>query len=1259
MMLAIWRCLLVAGLTTAASAADPLPPLPWEPAKWLGTSELSEISVNRITPYGCLHPGGVVVDESGPVPRYYVLDAANNRVLGYEGWRPAEDGSSPPADVVIGQPSAWDNGAANGDSTRFLQPTASTLAMLPFPWVSSTLEAPRNVTMDTDPDGNLYLVDLCNNRVLKYNKPFETDTIADDCWGHIDAAGDPVFTERDGRAPSRSSLRNIDHEGNLWVADYGNHRVLCYFPDGDRLADLVLGQPNFNANFPGGGLQQMDEPIAVKRHPITGDVFVLDGEVPGRTRLLRFTEPFSNGMAASAELYRDNNRELGLFSARSLAISPKDPSRVWIADGGNNRILRARYDIESFEIYGLRDADGGRFYSLADGVLEEQSNNSTWPIRQPDAITFDSDGRLYIAQPYRQNLGIARGPLPVVNPNENEPVVAAPEEKPLIVESTMTLPGANQTSARTWLGGVGVVMENNQLILGDVNRILVWDNIDTTASYEPASFALFQDRLDGFDRFIDPIWDMDASAETLFVGYRLDIGMHALPVLQGGLNPPVLRRLHLLNELRWADDLSVVNFSELRGLAYDAANDALFVSDVHHARVLRISDPLGEALVDLVLGQGCRTCTEDNQGEAPQGGQINAKHMIDPNRLILDPSGNLYVVDSAYEGRVDNGGNLRVLRFDAADLQPVPGNPFPNPAATGVFAQPDFMTSFRTNKEENRPHTPIDLAFDSQGRMVMAVDGYDNEQNQRLFFYPTPAVGETPQPTHVIPTTMGQAGDMQFDDQDRLVVTDHTWNRLLFYDMDDLPSAITLDEDVERRVDANVVALALRGSATADLTELRWVRQDGLTGSLTELPQEGGGLRWTAAVPLEPGLNLFQISGVNPRGLMVSTAVSIERAAGELNELPPVRIDWTSIETPEDSGEDAKILGYQNALYFLPGKGSAFYRLDPATGQWTTLANTPFVQIHPQTRSNGLSARGNALFTVLDAGAFVRYDVDQNQWVTLLANSLASHACYAPPGDTVVAPWRSGNRWVRYTPNPPSSELLPFNVDGDNWTGEPFDTTLSGTEVFAVKNDWTAGDAASPADVLFNVNSGDPTITTKLAELPWNPGNGLSLTAMDATQSPTGWQELLVLRGQGINANQDGFGTPTADIATWSPDLSRWRGVTPLPEMMSFGSDMSHVGSEIFVKGHLNRTLWRGRAPDIPNPTLNILQQVEGENAPCVELLSTAGLRYAVDACDDLRQGVWQNIGEKTGTGGVLSFIDLDPQAEQAARRIYRVRVLR
>src|SRR6185436_12811778 len=134
---------------------------------------------------------------------------------------------------------------------------------------------------------------------------------------------------------------------------------------------------------------------------------------------------------------------------------------------------------------------------------------------------------------------------------------------------------------------------------------------------------------------------------------------------------------------------------------------------------------------DLVIGQTNKTASAQNHGLGLF--VTDATGLAAPWSLALDRFGNLYAVDSGFEGRRDNSGNLRVLRFDAASLAPVPGHLFPNPSASGVFGKPDFISN-RDWSESNRPRVPTFLAFDSQNHLVLLCDSYGNPQGQRALW---------------------------------------------------------------------------------------------------------------------------------------------------------------------------------------------------------------------------------------------------------------------------------------------------------------------------------------------------------------------------------------------------------------------------------------------------------------------------------------------------------------------------------------------
>ena len=188
--------------------------------------------------------------------------------------------------------------------------------------------------MTVDQQGNLYVPDIFNNRVLKYNDPFATDSIADEVWGQAD------FTENEpnrGKVVAAGNTLNfsghragvaLDAEGNLWVADSGNNRVLR-FPKNAQTgviakdADLVLGQPDFSAHGEHGfnrTLAQMWYPIDVE-FDSQGRLYVCDGISNNFAgRILVFEPPFRSGMPATRKMPMPS-ADIGLGPDRKPAVT--------------------------------------------------------------------------------------------------------------------------------------------------------------------------------------------------------------------------------------------------------------------------------------------------------------------------------------------------------------------------------------------------------------------------------------------------------------------------------------------------------------------------------------------------------------------------------------------------------------------------------------------------------------------------------------------------------------------------------------------------------------------------------------------------------------------------------------------------------------------------------------------------------------------------------------------------------------------------
>ncbi|MBI3759554.1 MAG: NHL repeat-containing protein, partial [Deltaproteobacteria bacterium] len=120
----------------------------------LGQGDFPFHTANTVDGHGMFRPDGIAIDRNSKPNHLYVADTSNSRVLGWDNAVGFANGAA--ADLVIGQGDFY---SGNGNRAG-AAPAANTLA------------GPNAVAVDGD--GNLYVADTSNNRVLEYNIPFSS-----------------------------------------------------------------------------------------------------------------------------------------------------------------------------------------------------------------------------------------------------------------------------------------------------------------------------------------------------------------------------------------------------------------------------------------------------------------------------------------------------------------------------------------------------------------------------------------------------------------------------------------------------------------------------------------------------------------------------------------------------------------------------------------------------------------------------------------------------------------------------------------------------------------------------------------------------------------------------------------------------------------------------------------------------------------------------------------------------------------------------
>jgi sugar lactone lactonase YvrE len=202
---------------------------------------------------------------------------------------------------------------------------------------STNLSFPNSVAVDAS--GNVWVDDFNSNRVLEYAAPITMGEPASVVLGQ------PNFTSRNaGLGPSNLSGPTtiaFAPNGNLWVSEFGDARVLEFVPPffTGMDASILLGQSSFESSSGGTSPTNFSGPDRLAVDP-AGDLWVSDAE---NDRVLEFQPPFTDGEAASVVIGQStfSGNQAGLSAVNvSFPIGvAATASWLWVGDDHNHRVL--------------------------------------------------------------------------------------------------------------------------------------------------------------------------------------------------------------------------------------------------------------------------------------------------------------------------------------------------------------------------------------------------------------------------------------------------------------------------------------------------------------------------------------------------------------------------------------------------------------------------------------------------------------------------------------------------------------------------------------------------------------------------------------------------------------------------------------------------------------------------------------------------------------------------------------------------------
>ena len=763
----------------------------------LGKRDFTEIITYEVVPYKVTNPGGVVVDRSVHPGRAYIWDSGNSRILGID-LAACYAGSSPcSADIVMGQPSAWDHAACNGDSgvqgyPVRAQASAESLCGIPETAISP-IEEHTFVTMAVNSRGDLYVPDSHNNRVLKYESPFENDSVADEVWGQADFSGilcnlgegSPTAETLCFHSPTNRHRANwygngveVGPDGNLWVADGGNNRVLRFPLDRatgkvSKTADLVLGQTNFLSAVTGQSQEKFHTPSSVRFAP-NGSLYVADSI---NDRVLVFKPPFETGMSADSEFGSLFRRPTG------LEVDPSGKG-IWVTDSGNYMI--ELWNWQGDTVTRVLGKDSYRPDAECGSRLAELPGNPR-PCRTAGGVGIDGDGNVLVPL-YLPTHDVIRFSAPAAEAGSSSVALA---------DKRFFYPpfGFNYMSDRRLGGGGGVAVYRDQLIVSEYGRLLFWNGIEDLSNGQSADGVIgarsYRRWLPCCERIkID-------EAGRLWVGAFEGIGfvdVYELPLTSYSVPLHTIWTAQDATFPVLGQDSRIAFGLRIFGMAPVGRGEFVWISDTDNHRVLRIRDPLTNPVVDVILGQEDASGNECNRGRFPSADRSEIGYgdhgdvLCFPGALSIDRLGNLYVSDHALEVL----GNFRLLVFPK-DLTPLTNSEtIFAPHATKIFTAStrrdsrlganglefDMVIGRPTTRWGDLDASTWEPAFDSTNRMVV---GYNSYRGPRFVGVYDDPLGPEVYPTGYLYDFGSMPYSAAFDENDNLYIGGGPRSRVLVY----------------------------------------------------------------------------------------------------------------------------------------------------------------------------------------------------------------------------------------------------------------------------------------------------------------------------------------------------------------------------------------------------------------------------------------------------------------------------------------------
>jgi DNA-binding beta-propeller fold protein YncE len=592
----------------------------------------------------------------------------------------------------------------------------------------AAMTTPYGMAYDTA-NSRLFVADSGNNRVLVYDVASITNgENAVNVLGQANFTSSTAATTQAGM----NSPRGITYDSTnnrLFVSQTGNHRVTVYdvtaITDGENAVN-VLGQANFTSGSSATTQAGLSSPYGMAYTSTSSLLFVADS---GNNRGIIYDITSITDGENAVKVLGQTNFTSGGSGITQSTLSPStggvtydsDTSRLFFADSGNNRVMI--FDVASITdgenaVDGLGQYDGTSLTNPQPAYTKSTANDvpNRLGYEDPQTLALDSvHHRLFVNDATNNR-------IMVYNLNTDDTLLDRIPDNVLGQTSFITKTAATTQAGMNSPYGLAYDSTNNRLFVSQTgnHRVTVYDvtaitdgenavNVLGQANFTSGSSATTQAGMSSPRGM-----SYDSVNSRLFVA---DSGNNRTTVYDVASITDGENAVNVLGQINFTSSTATTTQAGMngpRGVAYDAINNRLFVSQVSSNRVTiyDVTSISNGQNATGVLGQANFTSSTS---------ATTAATMSSPSGVEYDSTGHrLFVTD---------GSNGRVTVFDVTTITN-------GENATHVLGSPN-LTTLSSGTTQARFSGLISSVYDSTNNRLLVAD----TGNNRIMIFDVAATG--------------------------------------------------------------------------------------------------------------------------------------------------------------------------------------------------------------------------------------------------------------------------------------------------------------------------------------------------------------------------------------------------------------------------------------------------------------------------------------------------------------------------------------